>query len=220
MPPRDPQIPEGTDQIIGGAAVDSPSAGGTSSGGFVASGGGGNSNSSSGGGSGGGSTTDKLVSQVREQVSSLRGQATDKLRGVADDSKSRATGLLDDISAIIEDAARSIDERLGSEYGDYAHRASGAVSSFAGKIRDKDVEELLDDTRSVVRQSPTVAIAAAAVVGFALMRVIRTGLDDVGIGSSRGGSGGSGGTRGTGGTGGTGSSGSTGGTGGTSGTGI
>ena len=169
MPPRDPQLPEGTDTIVNGASSD----GGGSGGGFVAK-----------AGSNGG-TTDRLVSQVREQAATLRGQATDKLRVFADDGKGRATGLLEDLAGVIDDAARSIDERLGREYGDYAHRASGAVSSFAGRVRDKSVDDLVDDTRDFVRKSPAVAIAAAAVVGFALMRVVRTGLDDIGAGSER-----------------------------------
>ena len=184
MPPRDPQLPEGTDQIVSGAATDETSGGGgANGGGFVAKGGGNDT----------GGTTDRLVSQVREQVTSLRGQATDKLRGLADDGKERATGLLDDISGIIEEAARSIDERLGQEDGGYAHRASGAVSSLAGRVREKSVEDLLDDTRSVVRSSPAVAIAAAAVVGFALMRVVRSGLDQGDGNDGRGGSSGRGG---------------------------
>ena len=172
MPPRDPELPEGTDQIVNGAATED---GGSSSGGFVAKGG------------NGGGTTEKLVSQVRDQVTSLRGQAGDKLRTVADDGKTRATGLLEEVAGIIEDAARSIDERLGGEYGDYAHRASTAVSGFAGRVREKSVDDIVDDTRDLVRQSPAVAIAAAAVVGFALMRVVRTGLDQArGNGGGRG----------------------------------
>ncbi len=174
MPPREPQLPEGTDQIVNGASAGDEGG----SGGFVASG----RKNDTGGQSE--KTSDKIASQVREQVVSLRGQATDKLRGFADDGKGRATNLLGDIADIIEDAARSIDERLGSEYGDYAHKASGAVSSFAGKVREKSVDELVDNTRDVVRKSPTVAIAAAAVVGFALMRVIRTGIEE-GSGTSQ-----------------------------------
>ena len=65
-----------------------------------------------------------------------------------------------------------------SDYGEYAHRAAGAVSDFAGKMRDKSVDDIIDDTRDFVRKSPVVAIGIAAVVGFALMRVIKTGLDD------------------------------------------
>jgi len=171
MPPRDPELPEGTDAIVSGASSETGTRG---SGGFVAAGG------ETGDGSAARGATDKLVTQVRDQVSTLRDQAGDKLRGYADDGKGKATGLLEDIAAVIDDAARSIDQRLGEEYGDYAHRASGAVTSFAGRVREKSVDELLDDTRSVVRKSPAVAIAAAAVVGFALMRVVRTGLEDVG----------------------------------------
>lgn len=166
MPRRDPELPEGTDQIVPGASRTGTESGG----GFVAKADGGSA----------GEATERLVSQVKDQVTSLRGQAGDRIRGYADDGKTKATGLLDDISGVIEDAARSIDTRLGDDYGDYAHRASAAVSSFAGKVRDKSIDDLLDDTREIVRKSPGVAIAAAAVIGFALMRVVRTGLDDVG----------------------------------------
>ena len=167
MPPRDPELPEGTDQIVSGAAND----GGGTGGGFVAK--------ADGGGNGGGrDTSERLVTTVKEQVSSLRGQAGEKLRGFADGGKDRATGLLDNFSEVIADAARSIDERLGAEYGGYAHRAAGAVSDFSERVRGKTVDELLDDGKEIVRKSPGVAIAAAAVVGFALFRIVRTGLDD------------------------------------------
>ena len=181
MPPRDPELPEGTDQIVSDPGTDVAVTDGGSKGGFVAKGGGNDTGS--------GGTAEKLVGQVRDQVSSLRGQATDRLRGFADDGKGKATDLLDDIAEVIDDAARSIEERLGGEYAGYARSASTAVSGFAERVRDKSVEDILDDTRDLVRRSPGVAIAAAAVVGFALMRVVRTGLDQS-TGKSGGGSGG------------------------------
>jgi len=162
MSPRQPALPEGTDHVIRGASGSSSKEGA----GFVAA-----ANGESG--------TDRLVSQVREQVTGLRGQAADKLRGFADDGKGKVTGLLEDVSEVINDAARSVDERLGGDYGDYAHRAAGAVADFAGKIRDRSVDDIIDDTRDFVRKSPVIAIGLAAVVGFALIRVVKTGLDDV-----------------------------------------
>ncbi|HEV2816588.1 MAG TPA: hypothetical protein VGW40_05135 [Allosphingosinicella sp.] len=161
MPPRQPALPEGTDHIVRGASAE----GSESGGGFVAA-------------AGGGSGTDRLVSQVKDQVTSLRGQAGEKLRGFADDGKGRVTGLLEDVSEVINDAARSVDERLGADYGDYAHRAADAVAGFAGRIRGKSVDDILDDTKDFVRKSPAVAIGIAAVAGFALIRVIKAGLDD------------------------------------------
>ena len=41
----------------------------------------------------------------------------------------------------------------------------------------KDPDELIEDTREFVRRSPGVAIAGAAIVGFALARLIKSGLD-------------------------------------------
>ena len=165
MPPRQPSLPEGTDHIVAGASGSSSSSDGRDGNGFVAS-------------AGDSSGTDRLVSQVKEQVSSLRGQAAERVRGFADDGKGRVTGLLENVSEVINDAARSVDERLGEDYGDYAHRAANAVADFAGRIRDKSVDDIIDDTRDFVRKSPAIAIGIAAVAGFALIRVIKTGLDD------------------------------------------
>lgn len=163
MPRRDPELPEGTDHIVQGAAATGNEGGG----GFVAT-------------SDGGAGSDRLVAQVRDQVTHLRGQAGGRIRGFADDGKTRATGLLDDFSEVINDAARSVDQRFGADYGEYAHRAAGAVSSFADTMRAKSVDDIVEDTRAFVRKSPGIAIGIAAVAGFALMRVIKTGLDEVG----------------------------------------
>src|SRR3954468_6083158 len=162
MPPRQPALPEGTDHIVAGASGSSDSQNGN---GFVAP-------------AGGSSGTDRLVSQVRDQVTSLRSQATGRVRGFADDGKGRVTGLLENVSEVLNDAARSVDERLGEDYGEHAHRAAGAGADFAGRIRDKSVDDIYDDARDFVRKSPIVAIGIAAVAGFALIRVIKTGLGD------------------------------------------
>lgn len=172
MPRRDSELPEGTDKIVAGAA----SNGTESDGGFVAT---------RSTGAGARDASDKLVRQVKDQVSTLRGQAGEKLRAYADDGKGKGANLLEEISGVIEDAARSIEQRLGADYGDYAHRAAGAVSDFAGKVRDRSVDDIVDDGKSIVRKSPVIAIAAAAVVGFALVRVLRTGFDGV-TGAQRG----------------------------------
>jgi ElaB/YqjD/DUF883 family membrane-anchored ribosome-binding protein len=155
MPPRKPALPEGTDHVVRGASAKDEGVASLAS------------------------AKDKLVGQVREQVTSLRGQATDRARGFADDGKARATNLLDDVSEVIDEAATAVDRKFGADYGDYAHRASNAVSGLADKVRAKTVDDLIDDTRDFVRKSPGIAIGIAAVAGFMLVRLIKTGLDDV-----------------------------------------
>jgi ElaB/YqjD/DUF883 family membrane-anchored ribosome-binding protein len=206
MPPRDSQLPEGTDHIINGAmetgAGTGASTGSSATGGTSGSGGGsssgfiggagvtvsmgdgtggtasGGAGSSGGGSSSGGSSgaTGKLAGQVRDQVQGLKSQATDKVRQYADQGKERADSVLDNFNQVVQEAARSVDERLGAEYGQYAHRAADAVSSLADGLRAKSVDDLLNDSRDVIRRSPGVAIGAAALIGFALTRVVKAGI--------------------------------------------
>jgi ElaB/YqjD/DUF883 family membrane-anchored ribosome-binding protein len=217
--PQNESLPEGTDQIIAGASRTDTASGsggssssGGASGGFVASSGGNDTGGSSGGGrqsggsgSGGGLSADKIASTVRNQVYALRDQATDKARTYAEGGKDRTTGLLDELASVINEAAANIDERIGDQYGEYARRAGDAVTSLSGSLRDKSIEDLIEDTRGLVRKSPAVTVGTAALLGFLLVRLVKTGLETTGTGTDTGANAGAstgstgGGSRGTGG---------------------
>ena len=66
---------------------------------------------------------------------------------------------------------------LGEDYGEYARRAASALEDAAGRLSAKNPDELIDDTREFVRKSPGVALAGAAIIGFALVRLVKAGLD-------------------------------------------
>ncbi len=74
------------------------------------------------------------------------------------------------------ETAPGLDERLGPEFGEYARKAATAIENTANSIASKDADELIEDTRNFVRNSPGVAIAGAAIVGFALARLLKSGL--------------------------------------------
>lgn len=172
MPPRNPELPEGTDHIINGA-METKAAGGMdddAGSSFIA----GQAVASTD--DTGGTAAKPVKQQLRESASSLKGEATSKIRSFAEDGKSRASSALDDFSKVVHDAADSIDERLGAEYGGYARRAAESVTNLAESLREKDVDELYEDVRGAVRKSPALAIGAAAAVGFVLVRLVKAGL--------------------------------------------
>jgi ElaB/YqjD/DUF883 family membrane-anchored ribosome-binding protein len=96
---------------------------------------------------------------------------------LADTGKERAVGGLDQLSQLITDAAGQVDEKLGSQYGEYARSAAGVVSGFSDQIKGKDVDQLLDEAREFVRKSPGVAVGVAAALGFAAARLVQSGID-------------------------------------------
>ena len=211
MPQRDDELPEGTDHIINGAMETNGgdaggSTGGASTGGVSTGGGGASSGfiGASGGdgtggmttgtggtsmstdqGNGGGISGGGVVEQLRGQATALRDQAGGRVREFAEGGKTRASDALDGVAKAVADTAETIDERLGEDYGEYARKAADAVSGFADTLRRKDVDELYDDVRDAVRKSPGIAIGIAAVVGFTLVRLIKSGMSEETEGEGR-----------------------------------
>src|SRR5215210_3503987 len=152
------ELPEGTDTVISGASVTSENEEQL----IVAE----------------PTKRDRVLEKVREGRGKLAGQAADKTRGLVGQGLERSSEALANVSKLVGDTAAGLDERLGEEYGDYARRAAGAIEDVANNLASKDADELIDDTRNFVRKSPGVALAGAAIVGFALARLVKSGLDD------------------------------------------
>lgn len=123
-------------------------------------------------------TADKVREQVKSGSEKLAGQAADKARTLVGQGIERSSEALGNVSRLVADTASGLDERLGNEYGDYARRAAEAIDRAAASLSAKQPDEVIEDARNLVRKSPGVALAGAAVLGFALVRLVRSGLDD------------------------------------------
>ena len=127
-------------------------------------------NAKSGGGAQG------IADRIRTGREQLASQAGDKARGLVTQGLERASEALANVARMVGDTAPGIDERLGEDYGEYARRAAGAIENVANTIAEKDPDELIEDTRNFVRNSPGIALAGAAVVGFVVARLVKSGL--------------------------------------------
>jgi ElaB/YqjD/DUF883 family membrane-anchored ribosome-binding protein len=125
---------------------------------------------------GSGSAEGGLADRLRSGRGKLASQAGERARGLVTQGLERTSEALANVARMVGDTAPGIEERLGGEYGDYARRAAGAIENVANTIADKDPDELIEDTRNFVRNSPGVALAGAAVVGFVVARLIKSGL--------------------------------------------
>ena len=117
-----------------------------------------------------------LTERIRTGGEKLASQAGDKARGLVSQGLERTSEALANVAKMVGDTAPGIDERLGEDYGAYARRAAGTIENVANAIAEKDPDELIEDTRNFVRNSPGIALAGAAVVGFVVARLLKTGL--------------------------------------------
>jgi hypothetical protein len=117
-----------------------------------------------------------LADRLREGREQFSSQAGERARGLVTQGLERTSEALANVSKMVGDTAPGIEERLGPEYGDYARRAAGAIENVANTIAEKDPDELIEDTRNFVRNSPGIALAGAAVLGFVVARLVKSGL--------------------------------------------
>lgn len=188
MPSADPRLPEGTDTIIDGAGpagegeFDIGAAEGTGdendaaalASGFAPEGTGASSGSDSPQ-SADGETPADLKSALFGRLDDVKGQAGDKARDFVQAGKDRATSALDDLVRMVEEAASQVDDTIGSQYGDYARRAAEGIGTFSDSFKNKDVDQIFDEARELVKKSPGAAVGIAAALGFVVARLVRAG---------------------------------------------
>lgn len=196
MPPREPSLPEGTDHIID-TNIDLGATGGGSSGANRADAAGTEGTDTDGEKSdagkddgtkvafqfdkqddGANAAASGIIGTVKEQISTLKGQATDKARTYADDGKGKATDLLKTLADIVSDASGSVEDKLGGQYAGFGHKASDSIQSLASTLDGKSVDDIVQDARAFVQKSPVVAIGIAALIGFAVARVVRSSVSE------------------------------------------
>jgi len=114
---------------------------------------------------------------LKDNVIKFANDAGEKAKGFAEDGKSRAGTALDELAKMLHEAAGTVDEKVGDQYGQYARTAADAVSSFSDSLKAKQVDDVIDDVRDFVKKSPAVAIGTAAAIGFVLARLVKAGLE-------------------------------------------
>lgn len=113
-----------------------------------------------------------------EEAKDLAVQAKERAAELAKEGKAKTSDAISSLGRIVSDNAGTIDEKLGTRYGDYARTAARSMQETAAKIEAKELGELGDDAREFVRKSPGLAIGLAAVAGFFLARLFRGGSSD------------------------------------------
>ncbi|WP_296679898.1 hypothetical protein [Novosphingobium sp.] len=107
------------------------------------------------------------------EAKDMAGQAKVRAGDLAKDGKAKTSDAIASLGKIVADNAGTIDDKLGTRYGDYARTAARTMQETAAKIESKDLGELGDDAKEFVRKSPGLAIGIAAFAGFVLSRVFK-----------------------------------------------
>ena len=92
-----------------------------------------------------------------------------------DESKAQLTSALTGVAETVRELAHKLGGTGAAPLARYVHGAADSVAGWSNAVESKSVTELLDDTRTLVRTSPAVAVGVALAAGFAVSRLFRAG---------------------------------------------
>lgn len=118
---------------------------------------------------------EELANRMRDEAKALSAQATERAREYSTTGKDKVALGLGGLAGFIGEAAKLVDDNFGREYGDYVRGASDKVSGAGNSLKQKNVDELVDEVAGLVKRNPAVTIGVVAAVGFALTRLLRGG---------------------------------------------
>ncbi|HEX3622601.1 MAG TPA: hypothetical protein VHT97_09815 [Acidimicrobiales bacterium] len=125
--------------------------------------------------------TGELAGQAKEMLAETR----DQLQQQADAQATRLSRALAQVGGQAVALADGRPEDAGP-LADYAEQAATWLDTCASEIEDRGLEGLAADVVDFARRRPGVFLAGAAVVGFGLGRLIRSGAVSSGDGTGSG----------------------------------
>lgn len=111
--------------------------------------------------------------EARDKAQTYTADARTKATELANEGKARTSQAIVGLSKLIDENVHLIDDKVGAQYGDYARSASKSMQDAAARLDEKTLDELGEDAREFVRQSPGVAIGMAVAAGFLVGRMFK-----------------------------------------------
>jgi ElaB/YqjD/DUF883 family membrane-anchored ribosome-binding protein len=100
------------------------------------------------------------ATQVKGKVSDLGPTAADKI----DENRDAAAGGLDKAASALHEKAESLPG--GEKVTSLAHATADKLTATADYVRDHDVNQMMADVETLVKNNPGRSLLAAAIIGF------------------------------------------------------
>ncbi len=118
---------------------------------------------------------DAIAGRAAEGGTGLVNAAESRLMALAEDGKAELVRSFDALVLLAHEFAAKLDSSNGGPAGGYVRQAAETLADLQRTLRDRPVQHLLNDGRSLVRKSPEVALGVAVIAGFVAARLAKAG---------------------------------------------
>lgn len=105
-------------------------------------------------------------SSARQASQEAKQQATQAL----DENRDRAADELDKIAQAARAAASELEDRQDEGLSNYVSDMARSIGSLANSLREKSMDDLVQDAKQMARNNPTLFLAGSIAIGLGLSR--------------------------------------------------
>ncbi len=115
--------------------------------------------------------------QVKRTAGDMAGRAKEQGRQMLSGQKEKAAGQMDSVARALRSTADQLSNEDEAQTGRYVGFAAEQLESFGQRLREKDIDGLINDAQNMARRSPTAFFAGSVVAGFLLARFLKSSAD-------------------------------------------
>jgi hypothetical protein len=116
------------------------------------------------------------MAEAKEQASDIAQRATQQGKAMAEQKKDSAAEQVDSVAQALRKTAGELEQEHG-QAGRYVGLAAEKLETFSRRLRQKDIDGLIDDAQELGRRSPGVLFAGSVAAGFLLARFLKSSAD-------------------------------------------
>src|SRR5215217_1566686 len=120
----------------------------------------------------------QLAQRARQQASELANRGSEQAKGQLANQKHEASQRMAPVQTALRETAQQLRKQGQGSVGQYADRAADQVERFSSYLRETDVDEIMDEVRSLARRRPALFLGGAAVVGFFATRFLKSSSEE------------------------------------------
>jgi hypothetical protein len=111
--------------------------------------------------------------QMKEQASRMAEEARQRGKGFLEDQKRTAADSLERFASVLHETGERLEDDQPT-FSDFFHRGGDSVDRFAGILRERDTETMLNQFQDFARRQPGLLLGGAVAAGFFLSRMLKS----------------------------------------------
>lgn len=122
----------------------------------------------------------QFAQQARQQAGQLANRGSEQVKVQLGNQKHQAAQRITPVQMALRETGQQLRNQGQGPIAQYADSAADQVERFSGYLRENEVDDILNEGRSLARRRPALFLGGAAALGFLATRFLKSSSEEQG----------------------------------------